>query len=774
MTKPDLSYFYHELRRRRVFRTAAYYMVGAWVLLQVCALVFDVLQFPDAAMQFVLAATIIGFPVALIFGWKYDITAQGIKRTPSFSEDQQTADLSLRHVDYFLLSALAVITVVIAFQIPLPTIKEQEYSAPPDNSIAVMPFEVCEDQDLDYLMAAGLATEVINLLAERGKLKVLARESSFAFAGFGLRLPEIAEPLGVQHVLTGILCRDDDRLTLSTELSDAEGFLVSSNTHEQSVSPSGRITQSLASAVATTVAAELGDLLPAKPDAFVDKLAYEQLIIGREYHSRGDDDKARAAFERALEKQPNYAEALFGIALLELGPRSSLNQGTKYENARRTAERSLALVRRQLEYDAGSAHTQFVAGNVIFILALIDKDLNWRLPGGLDEEEVMTGKDEIKARLAEAEQHLRTSININPTSTETYYLLAIVVEGQGRANEALEIYEQAQIRDPFNLWLNGRIAKRWAARGRFRQAIELLERFEALPETPPGAWWWQLELMTLQTYWDERCATLIEMLQHDSGAFDYRGNRWHAWWFVAHLAHLGLYEEAKDWKDRLENMPLTDESRELVLQDYMDAIGQYEEVVTDTRTRLADMSDEEVLDAFHERGLLWALDLAEAGDIERAIELLESIQHAPATWAEREARAPLALAGLYQEVGRDDEAAQVLDGIVTELEAEFDYGIRHPQTLSFLAEAYAMQKRDDEAIKMFGKAVDYHFREDCDWLETPAWERFKDDPRVISLCERIEADLEQQAERVRTMLAEHDVDTLLAPLMAMAAESSNQ
>ncbi len=774
MTKPDLSFFYHELRRRRVFRTAAYYLIGAWVLLQVCELVFDVLQFPDAAMQFVLAATIVGFPVALIFGWKYDITAQGIKRTPSSSEDQQTADLSLKRVDYLLLSALATITVVVAFQIPLPTIKEQQFSAPPDNSIAVMPFEVCDGQDLDYLMAAGLATEVINRLAERGKLKVLARESSFAFAGFGLRLPQIAEPLGVQHVLTGILCRDDDRLTLSVELSDAEGFLVSSDAYEQSANPSGSITQTLASAVATGVAAELGDLLPARPDAPVDKLAYEQLIIGREHRARGDDDKARAAFERALEKQSNYAEALFEVALLELGRSSSLNQGTNYENARRTTERSLALVRRQLKYDAGSAHTQFVAGSIISILAWIDEDLNWRRPGGLDEEEVTTEKNELRARLAEAEQHFRTSININPTSTATYYRLASVVEGQGRANEALEIYEQAQIRDPFNLELNARIAKRWAARGRFRQAIELLERFEELPEIPPWAWWWRLELMQLQTYWDEKCATLIEMLQHDPGAFDHQGNRSQTWWFVSTMAHLGLYEEARDWKDRLEKMPLPEEWRELVLQDYTDAIGQYEEVATENQTRLADMSDEEVLDAFHERGLFWAMDLADAGEVERAIELLESIQHAPATWAERDAWAPLTLAGLYQEVGRDDEAARVLDGIVAQLEAEFDYGIRHPETLSFLAEAYAMQKRDDEAIKMIEKAVDYHQRDDCDWLETPAWELLKDDPRVISLCERMEADLEQQAERIRTMLATHDVDVLLAPLMAMAADSGNE
>jgi tetratricopeptide (TPR) repeat protein len=432
-----------------------------------------------------------------------------------------------------------------------------------------------------------------------------------------------------------------------------------------------------------------------------------------------------------------------------------------------------------------------VAGRIIAALAHWEEELIWRQSGDLDEQELAVRKAEMRTRYAESEGHFRTSIRLNPAVTETYWRLADVVEAQGRANEALEIYEQALISDPFNMIVNANIAKRWAARGRFRQAIELLERFNDLPEIPPGAWWWRLELMSLQGYWDERCATLVEMLLHDRDAFEALGNRWQAWWFVSQLAELGLYEEAKAWKVRIENMPMRDWMRTSGLTKYLIATGQYDEVVNEQQIELADMSDEEVLDAFHEAGIGWAFALAAAGDYKRAIELMESLRHAPALFAERAARAPLVLAALYQHVGRGDEASPLLEKVVTQLEAEFESGIRDPETLWLLAEAYARQNRDEAAINMLRKAVDYHWR----WLSCSNDEpsetalfftedtmpilfssspvaRLGDDPGVIALCERIDADFEQQANRIRKMLAEHDVDELLSPLMALADDAA--
>jgi TolB-like protein/Flp pilus assembly protein TadD len=782
---------FRELRRRKVLRTAAFYLVGAWVLLQVCELVFDILQFPDAAMQLVLAATIVGFPVALIFGWKYDITPQGIKRTPSATEDEQLADLSLKRTDFLLLSAVAIIAVVIVFQVPLPTDIRPASQGPVENSIAVLPFTVCDDREEETVLAAGLAMEVINRLAERRQFKVVARASSFAFAGLDLPPSQIAEPLGVRYILTGILCRGGDSRTLSAELFDEAGFIVWSNRYEQAVDSTGQITQKLASLVANGVATELGDVLASKSGTAVNKLAYEQLVIGREHKARGDEKQARAAFERALIYQPDYAEALYEIALLQLNPTISRNQGTGVANARHIAEGALVLVRSNLEDDVGTAHTHFVAGRIIAALAHWDEELIWRRSGDLDEQEIAVRKAETRTRYAESESHFRTSIRLNPAVTETYWRLADVVEAQGRANEALELYEQALISDPFNMIVNANIAKRWAARGRFRQAIELLERFNDLPEIPPGAWWWRLELMSLQVYWDEKCATLIEMLLHNRDAFEALGNRWQAWWFVSQLAELGLYEEAEAWKIRIENMPMRDWMRRSGLTKYLMATGRSDEVIDEHQSEAADMSDEEVLNAFHEAGIGFATALAGAGDFKRAIELMVSLRHAPALVAEREARAPLVLAAMYQRVGRDDEALPLLETVVANLEAEFDSGIRHPETLTLLAEAYARQNRDEAAINMLRKAVDYHERwlscsndesSDAELFYTDAvmpnlfnsspTARLGDDPRIIALCERIDADLEQQASRIRKMLAEHDIDELLSPLMALAEDAA--
>ena len=167
MTDQPLMFLVREAHRRRVFRTAAYYLVGAWVLLQVGDVVFPILGLPDEALQLVLAASIAGFPAALIVGWKYDITPRGIRRTPSVQESVDATDLSLKRTDYVLLVAIAAIAIVIAFQVPLPTFEPRRVSDAPEDSVAVMPFEICENQDIDSLMAAGIATEVINRLAER-------------------------------------------------------------------------------------------------------------------------------------------------------------------------------------------------------------------------------------------------------------------------------------------------------------------------------------------------------------------------------------------------------------------------------------------------------------------------------------------------------------------------------------------------------------------------------------------------------------------------------
>jgi tetratricopeptide (TPR) repeat protein len=242
------------------------------------------------------------------------------------------------------------------------------------------------------------------------------------------------------------------------------------------------------------------------------------------------------------------------------------------------------------------------------------------------------------------------------------------------------------------------------------------------------------------------------MLLNDPGAFDYWGNRWQVWWFISQLAKLGLYEEAEAWKIRIENIPMWDWSRRYGLNNYLVATGRWEEVP--------------------ESDSLWLL--AWAGEYDRAIDLLETTRHERKLWHERAPRDDMFLASLYQEVGRDSDAALLLESVVAQLESEFASGVRHEETLYHLSEAYARQGRDDDAMDMLRKSYDYHGLSRCtdfeEGLIASPWARFREDSRFISYCERVEANLDQQAERIRTMLAQHNIDELLAPLMALVEE----
>ena len=140
---------------------------------------------------------------------------------------------------------------------------------------------------------------------------------------------------------------------------------------------------------------------------------------------------------------------------------------------------------------------------------------------------------------------------------------------------------------------------------------------------------------------------------------------------------------------------------------------------------------------------------------------------------------PMRLAGMYLEVGRENDAAAVLQRVVKELQAEVDAGVRHHSTLSLLAEAYGQQGNIDAALDLLERAVDYgayevydteqpsaHDPEDRNWRT-----RLEDDPRFIQLRSRMSAYVEQQRSNIRALLAQNDIEALLAPLTGPAGES---
>ena len=198
-----------ELRRRRVFRLAALYIVGAWVVIQIADVFFPAWGIPEVAKQYLFYAAALCFSVALVFGWFYDVTSAGIVRTPR-AEDSAEIDLSLKKSDYVILLALVAVSIAViasSFErisrvtpdaVPAAAVDDR-----PPNSLAVLPFENLSGGDQESFFSDGVAEEILKRLAATGKLRVKARNSSFAFRDTEFPPEKISELLRVRFLLTG-------------------------------------------------------------------------------------------------------------------------------------------------------------------------------------------------------------------------------------------------------------------------------------------------------------------------------------------------------------------------------------------------------------------------------------------------------------------------------------------------------------------------------------------------------------------------------------------
>ena len=172
-----------ELRRRRVFRMTAIYIVASWVAVQIASEAFPALNIPEDAIRYVWVAVLIGFPFAVLFSWKYDLTTSGIRRTPAAHEDVAVVR-SLTRVDYGVLTALGLVMLAIVFGVGQRLIEVQTETgrAPTTrvidpNSIAVLPLENLSPSPDDAYFAAGVHDALITSLSKITALMVTSRTS---------------------------------------------------------------------------------------------------------------------------------------------------------------------------------------------------------------------------------------------------------------------------------------------------------------------------------------------------------------------------------------------------------------------------------------------------------------------------------------------------------------------------------------------------------------------------------------------------------------------
>src|SRR5438552_4267564 len=209
-----MSGFFEELRRRKVYRVAAAYIVAAGFIIQIASSTFPAWELPNWSLRLVVALLLIGFPIALILAWAYDVTPQGVRATPTTS-----APGTHRRRNLTMLIATGVVVSAAAGFFLLPRVSARKI----DKSIAVLPFNSLSDEKENAYFADGMQDENMTNLSKIGDLKGLSRTSVMSYRGNAARSArEIGKALGVATLLEGSVRRIGNRVRVNVQLINAD------------------------------------------------------------------------------------------------------------------------------------------------------------------------------------------------------------------------------------------------------------------------------------------------------------------------------------------------------------------------------------------------------------------------------------------------------------------------------------------------------------------------------------------------------------------------
>lgn len=440
-----------ELGKRGVFHVAGLYVLAAWVLVQVADMASGPFPLPNEALRLIWDAALWGFPIALIFGWRYDFTRDGIVRTDPHAEDDR--DQPLRRVDYVLIIFLSLVGTAIFAATGLgvakivrsgPETLEEAGPHPPlaPNSVAVLPFaDMSPGGDQEYF-SDGLSEELLNLLARIPQLRVAARTSCFSFKGQVLDVTEIARQLRVAHVLEGSIRRSGDRVRVSAQLIHAgSGYQMWSQIYDREMEDIFAIQNEIAAEVVAQMKVKLLGEAPKAPQA--DPEAYALFLQARHVAHRvtaNSYEQAIELYRASLSIDPEYAAAWAGLARVygnqvEKGLRPSTDG---HRLALEAVNRALAI-----DPDYAEAHAELA-----WIAMYLEGDL------------------------AEAARLFEHAIDLAPNDAEILYDSATLIQDLGRMKEAIEMKELSIARDPVNPRRHYNLGNAYLFGRRFEAAID--------------------------------------------------------------------------------------------------------------------------------------------------------------------------------------------------------------------------------------------------------------------------------------------------------------
>jgi TolB-like protein/Flp pilus assembly protein TadD len=336
--------FFEELQRRKVYRVAATYIIAAGFIIQIASAVFPAWELPNWTLRLVVVLLLIGFPIALILAWAYDVTAQGIRATPAVAAPERH-----RRRNLILLIATGVIVSAAAGFFLLPRASARKI----DKSIAVLPFQNLSDEKENAYFADGIQDDILTNLSKIGDLKVISRMSVMSYRGEGMRKArEIGKALGVAALLEGSVRRIGNRVRVNVQLIDASNDEhIWAEDYDRDLTDVFAIQTDLAQKIASTLQAKLSPNEKARLDRrpTQNSDAYLLFVQAHDYANRTDmfhdtSLKAEPLLERAIKLDPNFALAFASLSMVESWAYHSFDpRPARREKARLDADEALRL-----------------------------------------------------------------------------------------------------------------------------------------------------------------------------------------------------------------------------------------------------------------------------------------------------------------------------------------------------------------------------------------------------------------------------------------------
>jgi TolB-like protein/Flp pilus assembly protein TadD len=415
--------FFAELKRRKVYRVAVAYAIVSWLLIQIATQVFPFFEVPTWAVRLVIILLALGFPVALLLAWAFDLTPEGIKRTDELDHAQQEK---------------------VVTQITRAT----PMALPPEKSIAVLPFENFSDDVQNAYFADGIQDDILSSLAKVADLKVTSRTSVRQYKTGTRNLREIGEALGVAYILEGSVRRESNWVRINAQLIDARTDQhVWNDSYDREITDLFALQSELARRITFALRANLSPRekasLQVHPTA--DMAAYELFLRARDlfrWSGSGDPrengERALGLLGDALERDPHFALAhcLASRVHAELYWFGYDRSRVRLTQAKLAADNAL-----RLQPDLGDAR---LALAYYYYYGYRDYEL-------------------ARAELAIAQR-------ATPNDAEVWDAAGAIDRRQGRWDDAVPNFEKARELDPRNSAVLWNLAETYACVGRFADA----------------------------------------------------------------------------------------------------------------------------------------------------------------------------------------------------------------------------------------------------------------------------------------------------------------